>query len=554
MKRQTARAKLTERLRALRDALTTGLVERDEAVRLALLAALAGEHLLLIGPPGTAKSLLARRLGLAIRDATCFERLLTRFSVPEELFGPLSIKGLEEDRYERLTDGYLPTATVAFMDEVFKANSAILNSLLTLLNEREFDNGRQRVRTPLVCVVGASNELPKGEELDALYDRFLLRLKLDPVSEEAFEELLALRGDGVPAVDDALRLSPEDLELLRAESEQVAVPEDVIDLLSRLRMWLYEQDDPASDRRWRKVLQLLQVSAYTNGRDEVSIWDCWLLQHCTWGDPDNREEVYDWYAERVGATAALDLTRLTQIVVAWEAQLTADEGARSQARSTTGCLLYRSPKGKRTASTQSTVHARRDGEPLYLAPPGAERRNHHGNYREVEGRDNDGAGYTREELAKLYVEDRHGYRRSFDDWSDKDAYLGKQTNWLMEQADLSPWMEPTRHKAAYVADCLRQLEVLSADVERYAQRLDDHMGELSGIITTHLWVTPDFVEPATSVLEETRGTVAGLRDRLEQLCRGYEALPRDADGPAATAACDVEEDEEGAADEANGEE
>src|SRR5690606_19428219 len=154
---------LVEKLRALRDTLLGGLVERDDAVRLGLLAALAGEHLLLLGPPGTAKSMIARRLHLAFDGSTYFERLLTRFTVPEELFGPLSIKGLEEDRYERLTEAYLPKASIAFLDEIFKANSAILNALLTLLNEREFDNGVKREATPLIAVIGASNELPEGE-------------------------------------------------------------------------------------------------------------------------------------------------------------------------------------------------------------------------------------------------------------------------------------------------------------------------------------------------------------------------------------------------------
>jgi len=165
-----------EKLRNLRDALLDGLVERDDAVRLALLAAIAGEHLLLVGPPGTAKSLVATRLSQAFSEATFFQKLMTRFTVPEEVFGPFSIRGLEEDRYERKTERYLPTASVAFLDEIFKANSAILNSMLTLLNEREFDNGTQRAKTPLVAVVGASNELPEDGELDALYDRWQHRI------------------------------------------------------------------------------------------------------------------------------------------------------------------------------------------------------------------------------------------------------------------------------------------------------------------------------------------------------------------------------------------
>ena len=179
-----------ERLEALVDRLGQGLLERDAAVRLVLLAALAGEHVLLIGPPGTAKSELARRLHRCLEGAPYFERLLTRFSTPEELFGPLSLKALEDDRYERLTAGFMPEAGVAFLDEVFKANSAILNALLTLLNEREFDNGSRRVRTPRVSVISASNELPADESLLAFFDRFLLRVPVAPVSDDAFAEML----------------------------------------------------------------------------------------------------------------------------------------------------------------------------------------------------------------------------------------------------------------------------------------------------------------------------------------------------------------------------
>ena len=167
-----ARGALASKLERLRAFMCAGLLERETPAKLLLLAAVSGEHVLLVGPPGTAKSELARRLRGCIAEATYFERLLTKFSVPEELFGPLSIKSLEHDEYRRITAGYLPTATIAFLDEIYNANSAILNALLTLLNEREFDNGAERVATPLVSVVGASNVVPEGSELAALHDRF----------------------------------------------------------------------------------------------------------------------------------------------------------------------------------------------------------------------------------------------------------------------------------------------------------------------------------------------------------------------------------------------
>jgi len=308
---------LAPKIRAATRSLESGLVERETEVRLLLLAAFCGEHLLLLGPPGTAKSELGRRLSAVCGGAAFFERLLTRFSVPEELFGPLSMRGLENDQYVRQTDGYLPTATVAFVDEVFKANSAILNSLLTILNERLFDNGNERVKVPLLCLVGASNELPESEELDALYDRFLLRSSVEQVSAGSLAGLLQTRGlsGGAKVINNkgdkgekseassAVELSVDDFQGVRSAAEaSVDVPSSVVDLIVDLRSFLQDKCEPpvyVSDRRLVKSVSLLRVCAYTNGREAVSEFDCLLLANILWQRPSECQMIRDWILERL---------------------------------------------------------------------------------------------------------------------------------------------------------------------------------------------------------------------------------------------------------------
>lgn len=312
------------RLGALLESLEAGLLERQTAVRLALLAALAGEHVLLIGPPGTAKSELARRLHHAFDGARYFERLLTRFSTPEELFGPLSLKALEDDRYERLTDGFLPTAGIAFLDEVFKANSAILNALLTLLNEREFDNGSGRERTPLVSVVGASNEVPDDEALQAFFDRFLLRVPVQPVTDAAFSALLQLQPAAAAA---AQPLTAAERAAVAGAAAQVRLGPEAEAACHALRAWLRAQELPLSDRRWRQWIGLLRVAAATEGRAEVDALDLWTAPYVASTGPQDVPRLAAWFEQELVGAVPQDAPWLTRAVEAFERQLEIEQSA-----------------------------------------------------------------------------------------------------------------------------------------------------------------------------------------------------------------------------------
>ena len=277
-----------EQIENLLSEIGKGLYEKDHLLALGILCAVAGESYFLLGLPGTAKSEVSRRLKMIFKDATSFEYLMSRFSTPDEIFGPVSIKKLKDmDTYERLVEGYLPSADVVFLDEIWKAGPAIQNSLLTVLNEKIFTNGRTKINLPMKLLVAASNEIPEtGSGLEAIWDRFILRVISESVKDENnFYKMLRGEQNESINIPETLFITADVFSQWQNEIQKVTLPDDIMLYITQLRK-LFSQNKESkiyvSDRRWVKIGKLLRTSAFLNDRTSVDWSDLILLRHCLW--------------------------------------------------------------------------------------------------------------------------------------------------------------------------------------------------------------------------------------------------------------------------------
>ncbi len=285
-------ASINDRLRHVAATLERQFLGKDEIIRLLLIAVVAGEHCVLLGPPGTAKSALIRSLA-ELMQARYFEYLLTRFTEPNEIFGPVDIAAFREGQYRRNTTGMLPEAEIVFLDEVFKSNSAILNALLTLLNERKYTSGGQVIRCPLVSVFAASNEVPGDETLNAIFDRFLLRVRSENLDAYHFSELLQrgiaqevrqMSGERVQPILSAQEL----IAMGRSFGQRMTFSDAFLSAYKGLVFQIRAEGISLSDRRVVKTLKLFAASAFLEGRPTADASDFFVLKH-TWNNEDQAD-------------------------------------------------------------------------------------------------------------------------------------------------------------------------------------------------------------------------------------------------------------------------
>ncbi len=296
--------KFRKRILAILKNLDQGLYERSNIVNLSFLSAISGESIFMLGPPGVAKSLIARRLKFAFKDATSFEYLMHRFSTPDEVFGPISISKLKnEDKLERMVENYLPGANIAFLDEIWKAGPSIQNTLLTIINEKIFRNGGQELPVDLYGLVAASNELPEeGQGLDALWDRFLIRTFVKNIGDRKNFEQMIVNTSNLYADDlsDTIKITKEEYKQWQELRDEILVPQEILELIHHIRTKIenFNQDQLEkeisereksfyiSDRRWKKIIKILRTSSFLNGRKFVDLMDCFLIPYMLWDEPD----------------------------------------------------------------------------------------------------------------------------------------------------------------------------------------------------------------------------------------------------------------------------
>ena len=274
-------------LQKIKKEMKNHFLEMDEIIEGLFTALLAEQNILLIGPPGSAKTQISKFIAKAI-NGEFFDQLMTKHTVPEELFGPIDIIAMrEEKKFKRASQGTLATADIALLDEIWKSSSAIVNYLLRALNEREFKENGKTIPLPLKMAIGCSNEYPQGEETSAIYDRFNLKYETTYIEEDKNFISLLNSKDIDPVPSDSISI--KDLQKMIEESKSLLCPDPIIETMTEMRRELKNQGIILSPRRWKKAIRLLKAHAYLRGAKEIEEDDLSFLGNILWNDPQQKQ-------------------------------------------------------------------------------------------------------------------------------------------------------------------------------------------------------------------------------------------------------------------------
>jgi MoxR-like ATPase len=497
---------LYQRIDSIIQHLLSGLFERDRALRLSLLAALSGQSVFFLGPPGVAKSMVARRLAAAFKEARFFEYLMGRFSTPDELFGPVSIARLKhEDRYTRNTEGFLPDADIVFLDEIWKASPPIQNTLLGALNERIFRNGDEVMVLPLKCFIAASNEIQQSDETRAFWDRFLIRLTIEPIeSDRAFFAMISESGEQeLPDLEQAIR--SDEWEDWTGAYTKLELGEEVLAVLGDLRSALARraEEDPeyyVSDRRWKMISLLLRASAFYHGRESVSLIDSFLVPHCIWNRRDHAAESSSLFIQAVESRAFSETAAVETM------QSAKDSLVREIERSATEEI-----------QVEVLEPVRYDGEYLLFVPEqDAGDTSYRIWYDDLEDLDergelelfiHEGGAFRRTELHRMSWVQRSAWTL------DGDIGAGR----IDCQARMETRLEPRPLTGEQNREFSRRCSEICRQIEERINRIEGGKSQLAEDAAAHLFIPGEDIEPARHAADNRRG-------ELEQILAGLMEL------------------------------
>ena len=282
-----------EKLGDVETTLNDFFYERDEVIHTSLLALITQLNHFQIGPPGAAKTMIAEALGKGIVGANYFYKLLSKSIPVDEILGPTSLKGIEEEDFRRAIDGFLPSSDIAMLDEVYKAGDAVCNPTLRMMNERKYRNGRTNIDVPLICVFGASNELYDGPALDAFHSRWTFKHEVDYVSEkESFTSMITSTRQRSSVDISHIGLEIEELRSAHELMKTISLPDQCVEVLWNLRDSFRQEDIIVDDRKMVWIArEVLPAEALIQGRDYVDIEDFAVLAHCLWDDIKDRDRI-----------------------------------------------------------------------------------------------------------------------------------------------------------------------------------------------------------------------------------------------------------------------